>query len=122
VCIAGHPSPLVVRANGTVEAAAGRQSTLLGVFATPALGDEPLLLAPGDSLVLYTDGVTEARAADGEQFGEERLVALLAGCAGRTADGIARRIELAARDHLVSHQHDDMAIVVLRSTGGGADA
>jgi hypothetical protein len=117
LCTAGHPSPLVVRADGTVEEASVARSTLLGVFDEPVLTDETLDLAVGDALVLYTDGVTEAHQPGGEQFGEGRLAELLSSCAGRTADGIARRIELAARDHLGSHQHDDMAIVVLRATG-----
>ena len=50
-----------------------------------------------------------------EQFGQDRLVDLLSTCAGRSADGIARRIELATIAHS-PHMSDDMAIVVLRST------
>jgi serine phosphatase RsbU (regulator of sigma subunit) len=118
MCCAGHPSPLVVRADGRVEEAARHGSSLLGVFDDPLLADVSITLAPGDALVLYTDGVTEARDEAGVQFGEEGLVSLLASCAGRTADGIARRVELAARDHLGGSQHDDIAIVVLRATGG----
>jgi serine phosphatase RsbU (regulator of sigma subunit) len=66
--------------------------------------------------VLYTDGVLEARDADGRQFGQDRLAALLATCAGRSADGIARRIEMAVLVHC-PEVTDDMAIVVLRATG-----
>ena len=72
-------------------------------------------LRPGDALVLYTDGVVEARSPAGEQFGQDRLVALLSTCAGRSAAGVARRVELAALAHCPTLS-DDMAIVVLRPT------
>ena len=77
--------------------------------------DVAVTLRPGDALVLYTDGVVEARNPAGEQFGQDRLVALLSTCAGRSAAGIARRIELATLAHS-PRMSDDMAIVVLRPT------
>jgi serine phosphatase RsbU (regulator of sigma subunit) len=74
-----------------------------------------VILSPGEALVLYTDGVVEARDRAGEQFGEERLVELVGTCAGRSADGIARRVELAVLDHQADETLDDIAIVVLRA-------
>jgi len=73
------------------------------------------VLHPGDALVLLTDGVLEGRDAEGHEFGFDRLEALLATCAGRSAEGIARRIERSVLDHRGDRADDDLAIVVLRA-------
>jgi serine phosphatase RsbU (regulator of sigma subunit) len=62
-----------------------------------------------------TDGVLEARDGEGSEFGLERLTELLATCAGRSAEGIARRIERSVLDHRGDRADDDLAIVVLRA-------
>jgi len=64
---------------------------------------------------LVTDGVLEARDVSGAEFGQERLAALLATCAGRSAAGVARRVERAVLDHGGERTEDDAAIVVLRA-------
>ncbi len=111
----GHPPPLVLREGGEVEALDGAAGMPLGMFPDAEVSDLPCTLATGDAIVLYTDGVIEARDESGEQFGQERLEALLKSCAGRTADGIARRIELAAMDFQGETASDDVAIVVARA-------
>jgi serine phosphatase RsbU (regulator of sigma subunit) len=112
----GHPPALVLRDDGSVEAVDGEAGLLLGLFADADIVDQSISLAPGDALVLYTDGVIEARDPEtGDQLGEERLRALLSQCAGRTADGIARRLELAVIDHQAGQTLDDVAILVVRS-------
>ncbi len=111
----GHPPPLVLRDGGEVEALDGAAGMPLGMFADAEVSDLPCTLATGDAIVLYTDGVIEARDAGGEQRGQGRLEALLKSCAGRTADGIARRIELAAMDFQGETASDDVAIVVARA-------
>lgn len=113
---AGHPPALVLRDDESVVALETATGMLLGMLPGAVLRPVHITLGPGDALVLYTDGVVEARDASGDQFGQERLVALLATCAGRSAAGIARRIELAALAHSPTLS-DDMAIVVVRSTG-----
>jgi PAS domain S-box-containing protein len=113
VCLAGHPFPYVVRADGTLERG-GLPGMLLGVFPEPALRCAPVELAPGDAIVFYTDGVTEARR-DGELFGEKRLGELLAAHAGRPAPAIADAIERAVRE-FAPHPTDDRATLVLRAT------
>ena len=109
---AGHPLPLVVRADGRVERveAAGM---LLGVVPDPVLGDVDLELAPGDAVMLYTDGVTEARRGS-ELFGEARLVEVLRGAAGVDAAGITDLAETAVEDFQGGKANDDTAILVLR--------
>jgi PAS domain S-box-containing protein len=118
VATGGHPLPLVLRATGEVETA-GRPGTLLGIVDDPDLSEQRVSLWPGDALVLYTDGVTEATAAD-RALGSGRFEAFLASCAGGGAETIAEAVEREA----VSSQHgpprDDVAVVVVRALGGHA--
>lgn len=110
VAIGGHPPPLVLRADGSVEAL---QATgdLVGLFTDPALPTESVELRRGDTLVLYTDGVTEARHGT-ELFGPERLVATLGATANRKADELADDVlaAVAAFDH--GDRRDDVAVLV----------
>jgi serine phosphatase RsbU (regulator of sigma subunit) len=115
--IGGHPLPFLLRRDGTVEPV-GRPGTLIGFVRDPEVVDETVELQPGDSLVLYTDGVSEARSRAG-LFGEERLADLLRSCNGLDAAAIAERIEndvLAFREGPTS---DDIAVLVLRVRPGG---
>jgi len=75
-----------------------------------------ITLRPGESLVLYTDGVIEAR--DGRDLlGEERLLAAVGECAGLTAQGIADRVLHAAERFAGGNLRDDVAILVVRVPG-----
>jgi PAS domain S-box-containing protein len=116
VASGGHPLPLLVGADGTVKPV-GAPGTLLGVLPNPRLEDRALSLSPGDALVFYTDGVVEARGEDGP-LGEERLIELLAACTGRGADAIASHVEEAAVRSHGGSPRDDIAVLVLRVTGG----
>ncbi len=111
VCRAGHPPPIVVRANGDLEAI-GPDGGLVGLFAEIRLWDETVQLTPGDSLVFYTDGVTEA-ARGQEQFGDRRLDEVLRGCAGLTAAEVAENVEAAVIDFGGPQPRDDLAVLVL---------
>lgn len=111
----GHPPVLILRDDETVEVLDRSTGTLLGMFADVVLRDESFHLERGDALVLYTDGVIEGHRPGGEQFGSERLTHLLSTCGGRSADGIARRIELAVLDHQAGVAVDDVAVLVLRA-------
>ncbi len=90
----GHPLPLLVRPNGTVEKV-GAAGTLLGVVPDPDFEDRAVSLSRGDVLVFYTDGVIESRG-DGQPLDEERLAELLSTCAGADADSVAAQVERAA--------------------------
>ncbi len=108
----GHLPPLVMRRNGHVEMLA-TTGMLLGVLPDLEATEEILELGPGDAVVLYTDGVTEART-DHELFGEERLAALLGTCAGMDASAIAKRLDRAVMDFQEGNLRDDIAILVLQ--------
>jgi serine phosphatase RsbU (regulator of sigma subunit) len=111
----GHPPPFTVRASGEVAPAMAPTGTILGVLADAPVGYGKEVLHRGDAVVFYTDGVVEAQNSDGEQFGEERLTGVLADARGRSASGIARRVEQAVVDFRVDGSHDDdLAIVVVR--------
>jgi sigma-B regulation protein RsbU (phosphoserine phosphatase) len=82
------------------------------VVADPDLTEAEVVLRPGDALVLYTDGVTEARNPAG-LFGEDRLLDVLGAAAGRTADAIAGALDEAVRAHRAGSD-DDLAILVIQ--------
>jgi serine phosphatase RsbU (regulator of sigma subunit) len=108
----GHPLPLVLRRSGAVEPV-GRRGTLLGTEVEPVLADVAVDLAPGELLVLYTDGVTEVRAGQEEVFGDRDLVELLRGCAGMHPDGVAQRIHDAVLEAAGGRPRDDIAVLVI---------
>ena len=111
--VGGHPLPYLLRRDGTTEQV-GVPGTLLGVLPDAELHEVELALAPGDALVLYTDGVTE-RHADDRFFDDAGLAAVLARCVGFTAAALAERIETAARAFVEDDLRDDLAIVVVRA-------
>lgn len=112
VGIAGHPQPLVVRTDGRAEAVECF-GTLLGVYPSVEIGEVEIRLGKGDALVLYTDGVTDARTPL-EFLGQEGLASLLGGCEQRGAAGIVACIERAVLGANNSGLTDDVAILVLR--------
>jgi PAS domain S-box-containing protein len=115
VCCGGHPPPLLLRPDGTVEEA-GTPGTLLGIYERVQLSDLMVELRPGDAVVFHTDGVTEERLA-GHMFGEHRLMELLRSSAGMSAAGIADRIERAVLEFNPGPPADDIAVIVLRLAG-----
>jgi integral membrane sensor domain MASE1 len=108
----GHPLPLLLRVDGTVESV-GLPGLLLGVDPEPELTDHTLELHSGDALMLYTDGLTDAYAP-ARTLEPDDLASLLASCAGRSASEIADRIQHAALDDDSKQPRDDVALVVVR--------
>jgi PAS domain S-box-containing protein len=108
---AGHPRPLLLRADGRAEAVPA-QGLLLGVVPSLDLVDIERTLAPGDAIVLYTDGLIEARRGD-EQFGEEGLLEALASLAGRSSDDIAAGV-MDRVEAFAEGASDDRAVLVVR--------
>jgi PAS domain S-box-containing protein len=115
ISCAGHPLPLLVRTDGRVESV-GTPGRVLGLFPELASVDRIVSLDPGDKLVLYTDGVTDARGADGF-FGEERLRETLAACARSSADDSVKALDRSLHDFHAGGPRDDIAFVVLRVPG-----
>ncbi|ANH38841.1 Phosphoserine phosphatase RsbU [Nocardioides dokdonensis FR1436] len=112
---AGHPDSLVLRATGGVEAIAG-EGVALGLIADADFPAATTTLHRGDSLVLYTDGVTEARGVT-DFFGQDRLESVLAAVAGMSAAAVVEAVALAVSDHLGERAHDDIALLVLHNDG-----
>ncbi|MEE1930104.1 GAF domain-containing SpoIIE family protein phosphatase [Streptomyces sp. TRM 70351] len=118
LCTAGHPPALIRRADGRVREA-GARGTLLGVVPGVSLTDVRFRLAPGDVLLLYTDGATEARASRSgavprAEFGENALAAALSGCGGLDASGIVERLGRILDRHSGGWASDDTALLAIR--------
>lgn len=112
VSCGGHPLPLLLRADGHLRVA-GRAGTILGVFEDPDVPEAEVDLGPGDSVLFYTDGVTDERSAT-EGFGEQRLRSLLRSCQGMGAEGIADVIDRAVMEFREEDPRDDVALLVVR--------
>jgi sigma-B regulation protein RsbU (phosphoserine phosphatase) len=110
---AGHPTPLHVPRSGPVRPVGGH-GRVLGVTADCVVANATVDLAPGDALVFFTDGVTDARRDD-ERFGEGRLRALLEAARGEDAVTLARHVERAVLDFRGDEAQDDIAVVVVRA-------
>src|SRR5215203_525306 len=113
VCRGGHSAPVLLRADGSISKI-GQPGRAIGVFDDVNLTEQETHLMPGDALVLYTDGVVEARSPDGLFFGEERLKALLRSSGAFNASTIASRIENAVLNFQEQAPRDDVAVLVLR--------
>lgn len=120
VTSAGHLPPLIVRADGQVEEAPTR-GTLVGVLPEITSTTAEVVLAPGETVLLYTDGVTEARGGPlGDSvFGEDRLRAALAECGGMPAEAVVERVQMLATQWGGTQSGDDMAVLAIRAPREG---
>jgi serine phosphatase RsbU (regulator of sigma subunit) len=107
ICSAGHPLPLL-RRGGEVDSV-GQSSPLLGVYDDAEFVTHRLPLLPGDQLLLYTDGVTDAPGHT-ERFGEARLIDALRAL-DPEATGIAEHVLEAVDGFLATAQADDIAVI-----------
>jgi PAS domain S-box-containing protein len=115
VVCAGHPLPLRLRQDGTVEPAAEPQP-LLGVMDDLELYEQTVTLDPGDVLLCVTDGVTERREGT-RMLGDDGLMDVLTTCTGLTAGAVAARIMRAVERFASDAPSDDMAILAMRVPG-----
>jgi serine phosphatase RsbU (regulator of sigma subunit) len=114
VSCGGHSAPFLLRADGSI-GKLGHRGRAIGVFDDANLDEQEAYLTPGDTLVLYTDGVIEARSPDGAFFGEERLTSLLCSSAGLDASTLTGRIERAVLEFQEHEPRDDIALLVLKA-------
>ncbi|QIP84334.1 SpoIIE family protein phosphatase [Streptomyces sp. Tu 2975] len=112
VVCAGHPLPLRLRQDGTVEPAAEPQP-LLGVMEDLELYEQMVTLDPGDVLLCVTDGVTERREGT-RMLGDDGLSDVLTTCTGLTAGAVAARVLRAVERFAAEPASDDMAILAMR--------
>jgi len=111
---AGHPAALLIRADGTVEEVVA-DGVALALIDNTTYADTELTLHPRDTLLVHTDGVTEARGVD-DLFGDRRLRDCLHGLGGLPPSAIIESIAVAVSDHLGERAHDDIAVFAAQFT------
>ena len=111
----GHDPPLIVRSDGSSELAPPTGGVALGVVPGIGYRHNEVHLEPGDTVVLFTDGVTEAMNAENEQFGIERLREVFAGNPPTDSEQANRAVFEAVRDFAGDNpQSDDITCLTLR--------
>jgi phosphoserine phosphatase RsbU/P len=110
----GHNAPLLFRANGSLERLHST-SSVIGMSANWECVTQKLSLEPGDLLVIYTDGVTEANDASGNEFGEARLVDLVRANLALPPDQLITQIQSAVMSFSANTQFDDLTLVIARA-------
>jgi serine phosphatase RsbU (regulator of sigma subunit) len=110
---AGHPPALVLRADGSVDSVETGRGPAVGIVADAAFEETVLELAPGELLLLYTDGVTEVRPSD-LSLGPRQLIATLAAQGGRSAHDVVEAVTAGALRLQQGGARDDIAVLAIR--------
>lgn len=112
----GHNPPLHLSRDGSVSWLQGESGMALGIFDDAAFSAQTVSLQPGDSVLLYTDGVSEAMDTDNNAFGEERLSTLLDGNPGSDAQQLVETVIAAVTGFVRgAEQSDDITLLALRT-------
>jgi phosphoserine phosphatase RsbU/P len=114
---AGHYLPVLVRADGSIERL-GAGGPVLGVLPDAGYEQAQVTMNPGDRLLLFTDGITEARSADDEEFGEERLIEAAIAHRACSAPALQARLADAVVAFTGGRLQDDATLMVLASDLG----
>jgi sigma-B regulation protein RsbU (phosphoserine phosphatase) len=109
----GHCAPLLLRANGEMMKLEPT-APMLGAFEEWSCAEDEISLNAGDTLLLYSDGVTEAANLAGDEFGEDRLVQALRKSDGSTAEDLVRKIVQAVSTFSGASRMDDITVVAIR--------
>jgi sigma-B regulation protein RsbU (phosphoserine phosphatase) len=117
ICNGGHPAPFHI---GLEEVTAIRAATVpVGLFCDQKFSSSTLRVAPGDSLVIYTDGISEAESPDGSQYGSSSLENLLKSCRELPSQALVDECLKQVRDFRAgSPRLDDLALMVLQFIPG----
>jgi sigma-B regulation protein RsbU (phosphoserine phosphatase) len=118
VASAGHPSPFVVRSDGSVEQL-DVSGPALGVFTDVTFPVVRLVLAPGETCLFYTDGVPES-PGHRSRFGEARMRSVLEATGCRDATVQVESLAVAVSTHLRDRVHDDIALLAVQAVEPGA--
>lgn len=110
----GHNPPILLRANGSVERLTST-STVIGIFPHWECATRRVVLSPGDTLVLYTDGVTECFDPSGNEFGEHRLIETLRRNRHMPAQPLISSVVDELRRFSPLDQHDDITLILAHS-------
>jgi serine phosphatase RsbU (regulator of sigma subunit) len=117
---AGHCPALVVRGAGSIETLPAGGPPV-GLFPDAVFPESGIALSPGDKVVIYSDGVSEAHNAEGQEFGEKRLVDAVTQNASRSAGELFLALESAITSFTAgAPQKDDLTLLVLGYQGPGA--
>jgi serine phosphatase RsbU (regulator of sigma subunit) len=117
---AGHDAPLWIKATGSEVVALEAPGVILGAYRHTGVESRSIVVEPGDTVLLYTDGVTEARGEEREFFGEERLksVAAAAVAGGGRAQSVLESVLLSVAEFCGdAEQADDLTVVVVQRDG-----
>jgi sigma-B regulation protein RsbU (phosphoserine phosphatase) len=110
-CNAGHPSPILVSSDSVRRLAA--DGAVLGVFPTWKYEDSTISLSPGDRLLLFTDGITEASGSHGQEFGEDNIAALAKAHSASSASELNSHVLAQASDFCGGQFQDDATLLVI---------
>jgi sigma-B regulation protein RsbU (phosphoserine phosphatase) len=110
-CNAGHPSPILVSSDSIRRLAA--DGAVLGVFPTWKYEDSTIGLSPGDRLLLFTDGITEALGPEGQEFGEDNIAALAKTNRASSASELNSHVLARATDFCGGQFQDDATLLVI---------
>ncbi len=112
---AGHPPPFLFRREGAVERL-GMGGTVVGLFGLVSFDQATIQLAPGDLLLAFTDGITEPENTFGEEFGEDRLVAVVRHALNSPPEALADEIYRSVNDWTgTSELQDDMTLMLAQA-------
>lgn len=110
---AGHNPPVLLRGDQVIRLEA--DGPVVGLLPFAPYTEQTLILQPGDLLILYTDGISEAMTRDDEEWGEERMISAALAVRGKSAADVLRAIFAAADSFTAgAPQHDDMTLLILR--------